>query len=158
MPQTKELHIKLTTTQVLNEVSVKASFEEEVVVSIVVEEQTPQILVYPHHINAFIGNNVPDKEIKELSTQTTVNVVGNLISITASYQALSINTLIAFISEFIQIVDSVSFVEGELGIRMINSPDKIDYRMNDDGELIVIADDVANYDIDDDGNLIYTLN
>lgn len=97
-------------------------------------------------------------ETKIIDTQTLVTIVGNAISIKAYYETgVSIgNTLLAFISEIVQIVDDVDFVEGDLGIVMENWPQSIDYDIDEDGNLIVFAEDASHYSISDDGYLIYT--
>lgn len=97
-------------------------------------------------------------ETKIIETQTLVTIVGSAISIKAYYETgvSSGNTLLAFISDIVQTVDGVGFIEGELGITMENYPTAIDYEIDNDGNLIVIADDAEHYSIDSSGSLIYT--
>jgi hypothetical protein len=98
-------------------------------------------------------------EEKILSTQLVVIIIGNNISIRSYYngQEVDINTLAAFISETVQIVESVNFKEGELGIQMTDKyPNAIDYTLDSNGNLIVFGDDAEKYSIDDTGSLIYT--
>ena len=97
-------------------------------------------------------------EQKTIETKTSVSIVGSAISIRAYYDADVdvINTILAFISDIVQTVDGVGFIEGELGITMQNYLTDIDYSIDASGNLIVFAGDADNYSINFDGNLIYT--
>lgn len=98
-------------------------------------------------------------EEKILSTQLVVTILSNNISIRSYYNGseVDINTLSAFISDIIQVVDGTSFIEGELGMTLKNYPSKIDYSIDSNGNLIVFGDDAANYLIDENtGELIYS--
>lgn len=99
-------------------------------------------------------------ETVELEVQTTVSIIGDAISIRTYYDTSEVDTdtIEAFISDVVQIIDGVPIIEGELCIRMEDSayPSDIDYTINEDGELIVTSDNADNYSIDSAGDLIYT--
>lgn len=94
-------------------------------------------------------------ETVELEVQTTVSIIGDAISIRTYYDTSEVDsdTIEAFISDIVQIIDGVPIIEGELCIRYEND---IDYTINENGDLIVNDDNADNYSIDSDGSLIYT--
>ena len=97
-------------------------------------------------------------ETKQVLSTTTVNVVGNIITIHTFYDPdAGIDHIIqAFISEYVGSIDGTSFVEGELIFTFNNYPGDIDAFLTPDGDLILIANDPTNYAIDSNGDLIYT--
>lgn len=97
-------------------------------------------------------------ETKQIATQTEVNTVGSLIEIFTFYneQDELPNTLSAFIAENAGSSSGVPYVGGELVIRLKNYPGDIDYSINSNGDLVVIAPDGSLYAIAADGNLTYT--
>lgn len=95
-------------------------------------------------------------EVKKIETKTIVETLNNLISITAIFDQSGSDVLSTFISESVQVVNTIPFIEGELGISMNNYPNEIDFEIDQDGNLIVIAEDAEKYSIDENGDLIYT--
>ncbi len=98
-------------------------------------------------------------ELVTLSTITELNVVSEQISIKTRYLDLSELpfTIEAFISEEVAVQDGVSYIEGELIMKMINSPNNINYYVDENGHLILMCDtgDQDKYS-NNSGNLIYT--
>ncbi len=81
------------------------------------------------------------------------------ISIKTSYRKIEKPFIIeAFIEEEMEIVNGVSLKEGELGVTMINSPERIDVSISPEGFLRITTDDddANNYSINEDGYLTYT--
>lgn len=97
-------------------------------------------------------------EEKILLTQTSVSIIGNTISIRSFYngEESANDTLSAFISDIVQVVDGTSIIEGELGIQMNeNYPFGIDYVIDSNGDLIVNSLDADHYSVNSNGELIY---
>jgi len=101
-------------------------------------------------------------EVRTITSHTTLNVIGSSITITTKYINENAGGVsLAFISNVLngELVDSVSFIEGQGGISMLdNYPSSLDFALNPStGELIVTASDASNYSIDGmTGALIYT--
>ena len=97
-------------------------------------------------------------DITIIPTQTTLSVVGVSITITTIYNGGDLGGIIsAWISEVIggEIVDGISFIEGEGGI--MTDDFVTTASLNSNGELIVTAPDAAQYSVDTvTGQLIYT--
>lgn len=97
-------------------------------------------------------------EEKILLTQTSVSIIGNAISIRSFYngEESANDTLSAFISDIVQVVDGTPIIEGELGIQMNeNYPLEIDYIIDSNGDLIVNSVDAGHYSVNSNGELIY---
>lgn len=98
-------------------------------------------------------------ELKIIPTITETTLVGSAISIKTSYlEDVLPNTLLASIADSVGSQDSIPFIEGELLIKMKNSPAQIDYSIDSNGHLILITNtnDAGNYSVDANGHLIYT--
>ena len=96
-------------------------------------------------------------EIKKLETKTVIETLNSLISITAIFDQTGSDVLSAFISDTVKVLNTIPFIEGELGITMNdNYPDGIDFEFDQDGNLIITSDDADQYSIDENGNLIFT--
>jgi hypothetical protein len=95
-------------------------------------------------------------EQKVIDTETTINVIGSIITITSSYISSGAGIPIsAFISDSTQIVNGIAFIEGEGGISYTSQYNG-NFSLNNSGELVINADDSSNYSINADGELIYT--
>lgn len=88
-------------------------------------------------------------ELKLISTQTVLNVVGSVITIRTFYIDPLAGVSLAFISEVIggETVDTIAFIEGEGGIS-VSGASPPTFSLNSNGELIVTATDSANYNVD----------
>lgn len=101
-------------------------------------------------------------ESKIITTQTTLTVIGTAISLKTLYLDESITGVIsAFLSETVggETLDGTPFIEGEGGVTIGLGyyPAELDFQVNGNGELIVIAPDSANFSVDTDtGQLVYT--
>lgn len=103
---------------------------------------------------------MPESSI--IPTQTTLTVVGSTITIlTEFFNEINSGVINAFIIETVggEIVDGVIFAQGEGGITMEDDffPDKLNFFLNVDGDLIVTAPDATSFNIDGStGQLQYT--
>lgn len=101
-------------------------------------------------------------QIAIISTFTSVLINNSNIQIKTEYleEGLLPDTIEARITENVGIQDQTSFIEGELLIKMKNSPENIFYFIDNNGNLILncTTGDQDNYSIDSDGNLIYSSN
>lgn len=96
-------------------------------------------------------------ELKLIKTVTTFNAFGNLIEIFTKYNPDELpNVIAAFFTNTVGVDNDVPHVENELLIQMNNYPSDIDFVINPNGELIVVAPDAAQYSVDSNGDLIYT--
>lgn len=95
-------------------------------------------------------------EEKILLTQTSISIIGNAISIRSFYngEESANDTLSAFISDIVQVVDGTPIIEGELGIQVTNL-ESIDYIIDSNGDLIVNSLDADHYSVNSNGELIY---
>lgn len=97
-------------------------------------------------------------EERQIPIITSVRTEGNSIFIKSEYfNNILPNTILALIGEDSNNIDSISYIEGELVIRMKNYPENIDYYINQNGELIVLSNtgDSDNYFINVDGELMW---
>lgn len=98
-------------------------------------------------------------ESRQISTQTVLNVVGSSISILTKYtNTIEGDIIQVFISEVFngELVDGVSFIEGELGISLPTDSTLIT-SIDNEGNLIITSSDASQYSIDPNtGQLIYT--
>jgi hypothetical protein len=99
-------------------------------------------------------------ETKIIPTITSLTVSGNDIEIRTEYLDITTlpDTLSADITEVVGMQDNTPYIEGELIIKMKNSPPNISYLIDNNGDLILIdiTGDTANYSVDSNGELIYT--
>lgn len=99
-------------------------------------------------------------ETKQIPTITTLTTQGSDIVIFTRFfeTGLLPNTINGFISSSVSSQDGTFFIENELLIQMQNFPEKINYTVNDQGELIVLSTtgDVDNYTINGNGDLIWS--
>ena len=99
-------------------------------------------------------------ETKTIPTLTNLSSIGSDISIETYYFDITTlpYTIEARIADNTGVQDGVSFYNGDLLMREINSPNHISYLINNRGELIVSCDtgDSSNYFINENGELVYT--
>jgi len=102
-------------------------------------------------------------EARVITSQTTLNVIGSSITITTKYVNENAGGVYAaFISNVLngELVDGLSFIEGQGGITMLDEfyPSSLNFTLDaSTGELIVTASDASNYSIDGlTGELVYT--
>ena len=99
-------------------------------------------------------------ETKLIPTATTLDVISNVITIFTEFLSGLPNTINAFIAEIVATKNNIPYIEGDLVITMVNSPESIDYVIDSNGNLIVntsaAANDADRYSIDSSGDLIYT--
>lgn len=98
------------------------------------------------------------KEFKIIPTLTNLATSSSSITIFTYYTPFILpNTIKAKIQDIVGTLNGVNFIENELTIDMINHPENIDYIINDEGELIVIANtgDTNKYSVNVDGDLIW---
>lgn len=96
-------------------------------------------------------------ELKIISTITETTVAGINVSIKTSYIKDELpNTILARISEDVNIENGVSFIEGQLLIK-IKDITKINYFIDNNGELNLIdaVGDGGQYSINTNGELEY---
>ncbi|HPI19954.1 MAG TPA: hypothetical protein PKY56_06235 [Candidatus Kapabacteria bacterium] len=92
-----------------------------------------------------------------IPTITTLSISGNNISIKTQYNSIdSPSTISAFIASSVGILNSTSYIEGELVIT-VNNTTLANYYLDINGNLILITTDPGVYTIDSDGNLTYTI-
>lgn len=99
-------------------------------------------------------------ESRQIPSQTTLSVVGSVITITTRYHNEDQGGVVfAFISQIVggEAHNGVGFIEGEGGI-IIDDSFNLDFNLDaSSGELIVTAPDAAQYSIDTNtGQLVYT--
>jgi len=96
-------------------------------------------------------------ETKEITTVTTLNVVGSSIEIETAYidETLLNEILSIFIADSATTIDSIVFLQGEAGVTLAPGATTIVY-IDSDGDLIISGPDAANYSLNEDGELIYT--
>ena len=102
---------------------------------------------------------MPETQI--IPTQTTLSIVGNVISIFTQYIGEELPYIIStFISNTAGSFNGVSYTEGELLVEMktVKYPSQIDCWIDMNGNLIVKSEggDTSNYSIDSNGNLIWS--
>jgi len=91
-----------------------------------------------------------------ISTSTDVTVIGTDIEIYTFYNQPPPVVTSAFISQLVQLVGGISFVEGEGGINKTSTPPV--FYVNSDGDLVIQASDALSYGIDIlTGQLQYTI-
>lgn len=98
-------------------------------------------------------------EEKVITTITTFRSILNTIYIKSEYYlGLLPNTVFTFISNSTGNSNSVPYIEGELVVEMKDSPEIIDYNINNEGELVVgtSTGDSSNYYISSSGELMWT--
>lgn len=98
-------------------------------------------------------------ELKIIPTVTEANITGTLISIKTSYQENVLpDTIEAFISDLPGNKNLIPYTNGELIITTKNSPQNLNYFIDSNGNLILIANtgDGSKYSVDNNGHLIYT--
>lgn len=100
---------------------------------------------------------MPEK--KTLSTITSLIADVDSITIHTEYKEAAElpNTIDAILAEAVGSLDGVSYIEGELVIEMKNYLSQINYKINDEGELVLYAStaDIDYYSIDSNGNLVW---
>ena len=90
-------------------------------------------------------------EIKTISTQTELYKYTNKLEIFTFYVDPNCPVR-AFISDVVDVVNAVSYIENELII--IDNDTLVDFFINDNGELIATGQDVDKYKLyDQSGNL-----
>jgi len=97
-------------------------------------------------------------ETKIIPTYTTSSVTGSLITITTTYidGSLSSGVILAFISESIQTVETVGFIEGEGGIKQ-DATSTMNFYLDSDGNLIADGPGASGFAIDNStGQLQFT--
>ena len=99
-------------------------------------------------------------ESRIISTITEINLVGTNISIKTLYQTELPDTIEAFIADGVGNKNGTNYIDGELIITCKNSPQNLNYFIDNNGYLILMinTEDGSQYDIDDNGDLIYTIN
>ena len=98
-------------------------------------------------------------EEKQIPTITTVTSQNSEVIIHTRYVEDELpNTIMAEILELPLTQNGVSGINGELMIEMINYSDKINYIIDNMGNLVVLTStgDSNNYSIDNNGELVYT--
>lgn len=98
-------------------------------------------------------------EFKTLTTITNIIINDMNVAVNTFYNLDSLPNIIkGFIAELINTQDGVNYKEGELVFQAKNSPNEIDFYIDNKGNLIISSstNDVSNYSIDSNGNLIYT--
>lgn len=98
-------------------------------------------------------------EEKVISTLTETTSSGEDIAIRTFYQKDDIpDTLECSIKNSVGTWSGVPFKEGELLIKMKNSPEHIVYKIDANGHLLLLIStgDESKYSIDENGHLIYT--
>lgn len=88
-------------------------------------------------------------ETKLIPTYTTSSVIGSAITITTTYidSSLTSGTILAFISESVQSVETVGFIEGEGGITK-DSSSLMNFYLDSNGNLIASGPDAAKFSVD----------
>lgn len=88
-------------------------------------------------------------ETKIIPTYTTSSVIGSAITITTIYfdSSLTSGIIQAFISEIVQIVEGIGFIEGEGGIKK-DHDSLMNFYLDSNGNLIANGPDAANFSID----------
>lgn len=90
-----------------------------------------------------------------LNTQTTITRVNSNIDVFTFYQQEGEKNITAFVSETVENIGSVSFVEGEL-IFVFDNWKGVRFELNKKGELVVISNEANKFSINEQGELIYT--
>lgn len=97
-------------------------------------------------------------ETKQISNTTSFVKVDGNISITTQYEDNQLpNITKTFIGNIVGNQDNVSYKEGELVMQAKNSPEEIDFYINNRGQLIIVGEnkcEVKRYSIIN-GYLIY---
>lgn len=97
-------------------------------------------------------------ETKQISNTTSFVKVDSNISITTQYEDNQLpNITKTFIGNIVGNQDNVSYKEGELVMQAKNSPEEIDFYINNRGQLIIVGEnkcEVKRYSIIN-GYLIY---
>ena len=89
-------------------------------------------------------------------TKTKITITGVDLGIYTWYQALvqGLEYLVFWINGDPQIVNKVSFIEGQLGYTIENNSDL--FFINSDGCLVVSSQNPTAYSIDSNGDINYT--
>lgn len=98
-------------------------------------------------------------ETKVISTVTQLSTFGSNIAIKTFYQKDELpDTIEAFIADSVGSQNGVSYIEGELNIQMKNSPQNLNYSIDNNGNLILSINtgDGLNYSVNASGQLEYT--
>jgi hypothetical protein len=97
-----------------------------------------------------------------LSTQTEITASGTALTHVVTYaNDILPDTLGARLPQDVGQQEDESHLEGQLIIRMKNTPQNLSFAIDEDsGHLLLLCEtgDEDNYSLDSDGNLIYTTN
>lgn len=100
---------------------------------------------------------MPQKKV--LSTITSVTSDIDSINIHTEYNETGElpNTIVAFLGNEIGEIDGTAFSQGDLVIEMKNYLTQINYKINNEGELVVFAstEDLDYYSINTSGELVW---
>lgn len=93
-------------------------------------------------------------EIKLIPTVTSLKIINSVIEIFTRFLKIACDTIQAFLANVVGTLGGVSFKEGELVVEMDNSPDNIDFFVDNNGDLVATGINANHYIINSLGELI----